>query len=128
MIEAGRLQRYRICTVDEIPDRGGILADLGGEREIGVFSHGGRLYAYENRCLHQGGPVCSGELLGATRREIDERGEVVREVLDEAEPRLVCPWHGWEYDLVSGQLVHDRRFRLRRFEVTVQDGVVYAEL
>ncbi|HWV88423.1 MAG TPA: Rieske (2Fe-2S) protein [Capillimicrobium sp.] len=122
----GALQRYRICPVDEVPEGGGVMVDLGG-REVGVFKHQGRLHAYDNRCLHQGGPVCSGEVLGVTRLELDAGGEVVREYLDDSERRLICPWHGWEYDLTSGELAHDRRFRLRRFEVTVEDGIVYVD-
>ena len=118
--------RYRVAEVEAIPEQGGVLADVGG-REIGVFKSAGRLYAYENRCCHQGGPVCSGEILGATRLVLGERGEALREILDEGEMRLVCPWHGWEYDLVTGEAAHDRRVRLRRFEVTVEHGVVYVD-
>jgi len=119
-------RRYRVAEIETIPEQGGVLADVGG-REIGVFKSQGRLYAYENRCCHQGGPVCSGEILGATRLVLGERGEALREILDESEMRLVCPWHGWEYDLVTGEAAHDRRVRLRRFEVTVERGVVYVD-
>ena len=119
-------QRYRVASVDEIPDNGGVLADVG-DREIGVFKYRGRLFAYDNRCIHQGGPVCSGEVLGATKLVLGERGEAIREILDEDEMRLVCPWHGWEYDLTTGEVIHDRRYRLRRFEVTVEEGVVYVD-
>jgi nitrite reductase/ring-hydroxylating ferredoxin subunit len=119
-------QRYRVGPVDEIPEHGGVLADVG-DREIGVFKSAGKLYAYDNRCLHQGGPVCSGEVLGATKLILNERGEAVREILDETEMRLVCPWHGWEYDLHTGELAHNRRLRLRRFEVKVEDGIAYVE-
>jgi nitrite reductase (NADH) small subunit len=119
-------QRYRVGPVDEIPEQGGVLADVG-DREIGVFKCAGKLYAYDNRCLHQGGPVCSGEVLGATKLILNERGEAVREILDETEMRLVCPWHGWEYDLLTGELAHDRRRRLRRFAVKVEDGIAYVE-
>jgi nitrite reductase/ring-hydroxylating ferredoxin subunit len=119
--------RYRVCPEDQIPEGGGVLADIG-DREVGVFRYEGRLLAYDNRCPHQGGPICSGELLGATRLELDEGKRVVRALLDEAEMRLVCPWHGWEYDLATGEVAHDRRIRLRRFAVTVEDGVVHVEV
>jgi nitrite reductase/ring-hydroxylating ferredoxin subunit len=119
-------QRHRVAPIDEIPDKGGVLLDLG-DREIGVFKWGDKLYAYENRCVHRGGPVCGGEILGKTQLELNERGEVLREYLDEDQMRLICPWHGWEYDLATGEVAHDRRFRLRRFEVEVVEGVVYVE-
>lgn len=120
------MSRFRICPLTEIPESGGVLADIG-DREVGVFRHRGELYAYDNRCIHQGGPVCSGELVGATRRELTDTGEVIRDVLDEEAMRLVCPWHGWEYDLATGEVAHNRRLRLRRFDVTVNDGVVYVD-
>lgn len=123
---APETRRHRICALEEIADGGGVLADVG-EREIGVFRRGDRLYAYDNRCIHMGGPVCSGELLGATRMELTPGGEAVRQVLDDSQPRLVCPWHGWEYDLLTGEAVHDRRLRLRAFAITVQDGIVYVD-
>jgi nitrite reductase (NADH) small subunit len=124
---ARAVQRHRVCALSDIPEPGGVLADLG-DREVGVFRHEGRLYAYDNRCIHQGGPVCSGELVGATRRELGPGGEVIRETLDEHELRLVCPWHGWEYHLATGEAAHDRRRRLRRFPVMVEDGIVYVEV
>ena len=103
-----------------------MLVDVG-DREIGVFKSHDRLHAYDNRCIHQGGPICSGEVLGATRLRLGAGGEVLREELDVTEMRLVCPWHGWEYDLATGEAAHDRRLRLRRFELTVADGVVYVD-
>ncbi len=124
--QARDVHRYRVCPLSDIPQPGGVMVDLG-DREIGVFRHEEQLYAYDNRCIHQGGPVCSGELVGATRRELGAGGEVVGEVLDAHEMRLVCPWHGWEYDLATGEAAHDRRRRLRRFPVTVEDGFVYVE-
>ena len=119
-------QRYRVCTVDDVPENGGVLADIGG-REVGVFNYAGKLLAYDNRCIHQGGPVCTGELVGATRVELTDGQEVMRVTLDDDEMRLVCPWHGWEYDLATGELAHDRRISLRRFEVSVEDGIVYID-
>jgi nitrite reductase (NADH) small subunit len=124
--QARDVQRYRVSPLGDIPEPGGVMVDIG-DREIGVFRHEAQVYAYDNRCIHQGGPVCSGELVGATRRELSAGGEAIGDVLDEHEMRLVCPWHGWEYDLSTGEVAHDRRRRLRRFPVTVEDGVVYVD-
>lgn len=121
------LQEYRVCSLDEIPDGDGVLG-IAGALEVGVFRRGPQLYAYENRCAHQGGPVCTGELLGKTVQILDEGKEVTAEVFDESEMHLVCPWHGWEYDLATGELACDRRLRLRRFDVSVRDGTVYVHV
>jgi nitrite reductase/ring-hydroxylating ferredoxin subunit len=115
---------FRVCPVDEIPDGGGVLGSAG-DLQLGVFRRGDQLYAYENRCAHQGGPVCTGELLGRTVQVLNDDKEVVAEIFDEDDMHLVCPWHGWEYELATGELACDRRFRLRRFDVTVRDGIVF---
>jgi nitrite reductase/ring-hydroxylating ferredoxin subunit len=123
-MEVAEKALHRILPVDEIPERGGVLAQVGDE-EIGIFKSDGVLYAYENRCVHQGGPVCTGEILGRTVLVLNDRGEAEREIEDTSEMRLVCPWHGWEYVLATGEVAHNRRSRLRRFEVLVDDGIVY---
>ena len=38
---------------------------------------------------------------------------------------LVCPWHGWEYDLESGVMVADRTFKLRKYDVVEKEGEIY---
>lgn len=93
--------------------------------EIGVFEHAGRLFAFENRCLHQGGPVCEGTLLGRVERLLDEGGRDLGGAFSEREIHLICPWHGWEFDLDSGCSVAYPELRLRRYQVLERDGDVY---
>ena len=33
------------------------------------------------------------------------------------EVHFVCPWHGYEFELKTGECVGDRRLRLKKFEV-----------
>ena len=115
---------YRVGPVDAIPERDGVLI-TAGDLEIGVFNLGGRFRAYENRCRHQGGPVCTGEILGRYEQVLRADGTVEGERFNDDEVRIACPWHGWEYDLETGECTADRRFRLRRFQVTVRDGDLY---
>ena len=74
------------------PDR------AGGRRSIGVFRVGERFYGIRNRCPHQGGPLCRGHVLGDAVADQPGRPRVSSEPTCD---RL--PWHGWEYDLASGQ-------------------------
>jgi len=115
---------YRVGAITDIPERTGILVRAGG-REVGIFMVDGRLHAYENRCRHQGGPVCTGEIIGRYEQVILADGTVGGERFAEDEVRIACPWHGWEYDLATGECTADRRFRLRRFEVRLRDGEAY---
>ncbi len=40
---------------------------------------------------------------------------------------LACPWHGWEFDLMTGKALADKR-RLRMYPVTVENGAIYIEV
>ncbi len=85
-------------------------------RSIGVFRVGDAFYAVRNRCPHQGGPLCSGRLF---RRLVSDEPGRVRHT-DDA-PLLACPWHGWEYDLATGQsFLGSSEPRVRSYDVTVE--------
>jgi nitrite reductase (NADH) small subunit len=117
----------QVCASGEVPEGEGVLATVAGI-EVGVFRVKGRLVAYENRCRHQGGPVCTGAVLGRLEAVLGPGGTIVEERFSEDELHLVCPWHGWEYDLATGECAVDRRIRLRAFAVEERDGRVYIEL
>jgi nitrite reductase/ring-hydroxylating ferredoxin subunit len=91
------MARHVVAAVGEIPPGERKLVTLNG-RDIGVFNIGGAYYALLNRCPHQGGQLCRGTLVGlVTSREpgtfdYSRKGELLK-----------CPWHGWEYDVRTGQ-------------------------
>jgi nitrite reductase (NADH) small subunit len=91
-----------VGPVDEIPEGARKIVAAEG-LSIGVFHLDGQWYALQNSCLHRGGPVCTGELAGST---------------------LTCPWHGYQYDLPTGQMLLDRTTALPTYPVTVRDGRV----
>ena len=93
--------------------------------EIGVFRHAEAFYAFTNRCPHQGGPACEGIVIGKVLTLLDEAKHDLGRRFSEDEPHLVCPWHAWEFDLHSGECAADRRIRLRKFDVKVEDNRVY---
>jgi nitrite reductase/ring-hydroxylating ferredoxin subunit len=115
---------FHVASETAIPDGGGLLVEADGI-EVGVFKVKGRLQAYENRCCHQGGPVCTGEVIGRYEQVLRSDRTVAGERFADDEVRIACPWHGWEYDLETGECIADRRFRLRRVEVEVRDGEAY---
>ena len=105
---------YPVATAAEIPPGERKIVEVAG-RSIGVFNVGGEFHALRNRCPHQGGPLCQGRLTGgvASARPGDyewvQEGEILR-----------CPWHGWEFDLKTGQSWFDPAgTRVRTYPVTV---------
>jgi nitrite reductase/ring-hydroxylating ferredoxin subunit len=73
------------------------IIDVNG-KSIGVFRVDDQFYAIRNRCPHQWGPLCLGDF--APRAVSSGPGDVH---LDSGPPLIACPWHGWEYDLATGQ-------------------------
>ncbi|HEY3683917.1 MAG TPA: Rieske (2Fe-2S) protein [Streptosporangiaceae bacterium] len=96
-----------------------------GGRVVGVFRVDGGFRAYENTCLHQGGPVCEGRYFPKMTAVVAGDGRMLGERYDRSEPHLVCPWHGWEFDLRTGEFCGDRTRRLRDFPVEIEGDEVY---
>lgn len=122
------MAEVRVGMLSDIPEDRPFLIETDGYA-IGIIRIKDELYAYENRCLHQGGPVCMGELFGRLEPILGEYGEKLGErYADDGEVRIACPWHGWEYDVRTGECVTDRRFKLRSFPVQVRGGEVFVEV
>lgn len=85
--------------------------------EIGVFHHRGAFYAYENKCVHSGGPACEGVMMPRVLDIIAEDRTYQGQTFSEDEMHFVCPWHGYEYDLTTGVCIGDAKRRLKAYEV-----------
>ena len=118
MSSAARLrQRYVVARVGEIHSGERLMVDING-KSIGVFNIHGRYVAVLNICPHELAPVCLGRVGGTTLPSTPgewiwgREGEI-----------LACPWHGWEFDLLTGACLTDKR-RLHIYEVTVENGQI----
>jgi nitrite reductase/ring-hydroxylating ferredoxin subunit len=72
--------------------------------------------------------VCQGEVLGRYEAVLAPDRSIACERFSEEVLHLVCPWHGWEYEVETGECVTDRRLRLRAFPTVVRDGQVFVRL
>ena len=108
--------RYVVARTDEIPDGARIIVEVGG-RELGIFNIRGEFFALLNRCPHLGGPLCRGQLLNPV---VSSGPGDVRLADDDL---LTCPWHGWEFDIRTGQSYwNPEHLRSRNFPVGVEPG------
>ena len=96
-----------------------------GNTAVGVYRMKGVLYAYENLCAHQGGPACEGLLMPKVEQVLGADKTYQQNRFNYDEWHIVCPWHGWEYDLRTGEFVVDRKLRLKKYEVIERDGKIY---
>ncbi len=118
---------YLACQMNELTENSPLVVELDGV-QIGLILHEGSIYAYENRCAHQGGPVCLGEVLGKVMLKIGEDQTAIGEYVSQEECHLVCPWHGFEYDLKTGRCVGDHRLHLNKYEVSIRGNDVFVHL
>ncbi len=96
----------KVATRGDIPEGTGKTVEAGG-RKIALFNLEGSFYAIDNTCKHRGGPLGEGELDGRN---------------------VVCPWHGWEYDVTTGKNVDDENIRLACFAVRLEGDDILLEL
>ena len=85
-------------------------------REIGIANWRGTLYGLRNVCPHQYGPLCSGALVAslnaATRMPVAMDAQQDR-------PVVICAWHGWEFDVLTGRALCNQDVRVAVYTVTV---------
>lgn len=109
-------RRFEVCPASELPPGERTIVEADG-LSIGVFNVGGEFHALANVCPHQLAPLCEGRVTGTT--SATEPGEYDWE----RDGRIVrCPWHGWEFDVATGESVFNpHRVRTRTFETAVED-------
>ena len=111
-----------VASVDEIPPGKRKLVEVSG-RAIVVFNLGGDFYALNNRCPHRGGNLSDGIQTGFV--ESKEPGNYCYTRLGEM---LKCPWHGWAFDIRTGQSWCDpSRLKVRQYPVEVKPGTELVE-
>jgi nitrite reductase (NADH) small subunit len=108
----------------DLPEGGRVVLTCD-DRRIGVIRAKGKLHAFLNICPHQGGPVCEGLVIHRVEEIIaaDKTYHGMR--FNENEVHLVCPWHGWEFNIETGRCAGDGKHRLHRFAAIERDGNIY---
>jgi nitrite reductase/ring-hydroxylating ferredoxin subunit len=109
--------KYVVGRVADLPVGSRLLVEVGG-RSIGVFNIDGRYYGLINRCPHKGAEMCRGNIVASLSS--DRPGHFT---YDPETKLLMCPWHGWEFDVRTGQsYVDPGRTRIRTYDVEVAGG------
>ena len=89
--------RHVIAIADEVPDRSPIRVEVGG-KALCLVRVDDEFFALLDRCPHGGAQLSGGRMAGTV--ESDGPGHYRPCRNDEM---LRCPWHGWEFDLKTGQ-------------------------
>ena len=94
-----------VAELSEVPTGRSKVVKIAG-KAIALFNVEGTIYAMENRCPHEGGPVGDGEFVGTT---------------------ITCPSHQWRFDVRTGACDHDPSVLAKTYDVRVEDGVILVD-
>jgi nitrite reductase (NADH) small subunit len=96
----------QVAKITEIP-AGTIREFQLAGKTFAIANVGGKYYAINNTCLHRAGPLGQGSL----------QGNIV-----------TCPWHGWEYDVITGKLVHNANMGVASYPTEVRGEEVFVDV
>ena len=102
-------EKVSVCAEADLPAGERRIVEVG-DRKIGVFNCDGSLYAIEDRCSHDDGPLAEGEFAPATCT-------------------VECPRHGSLFDLTTGRpKTLPAYVPVQTFPVTIEDETIQLEV
>jgi len=94
----------KVADLSEVPAGTGKLVVGPFDKPMALFNVEGQIYAINHVCPHRGGPLAEGTLTGT----------VVR-----------CPWHGWTFDVTTGEPDHPGGHSVAAYQVKVEGTSIY---
>ena len=116
-----------VASQAALAEEGRKVVSVGGV-EIGIFLVGTEIVAWLNHCPHQGGPVCQGRLMKAVEERLDDDKKSLGIHYREGSLNIVCPWHGFEFDVRTGKYAGATSLKLKSVPVSIRDGGVYVRV
>lgn len=107
----------------ELKSEDKIVLNIDG-LQVGVYFLDDEIRAWHNVCPHSGGPVCQGRTMPLTLQSVDENKKSLGLNYSKTKQNLVCPWHGAEFDILTGRHPINTTIRLRALPINIVDGEV----
>lgn len=96
----------KLASLDEVPPGAAIEVEHDG-RVYAIFNVEGEIHVMDGICPHQGGPLAEGEVVDCV---------------------VTCPWHGWQFDIRTGQGLLSTRVKQPVFPVKIEGRDVLVEV
>ncbi|MEK6852412.1 MAG: Rieske (2Fe-2S) protein [Nanoarchaeota archaeon] len=101
-----QIKEHFVAFKKDIPNGEGRPLEVEGV-SIALFNLDGKFFALSNTCLHEGGPIGEGSVDDST---------------------VTCPWHGWQYDVKSGNCLTFEGLKLKSYKTKVVGEKVFVSL
>ncbi len=105
-MEATGARSHRVGSRAAVERGEPTLSEVDGV-EVALFMCKGRIVATQGQCPHNEGPLHEGDVEGTV---------------------LTCPWHGWTFDLDSGECLEDDSITLKRYPVRIEGDDILVDL
>ncbi len=99
-------EMLKVATASEV-EAGACKAFEADGKTIVLYNVDGEFFATSSKCPHQGGPLGDGLVDGKT---------------------VTCPWHAWQFDLVTGEAIFDPGFKIDCFKVALRGDDILVDL
>ncbi|PYM14479.1 MAG: hypothetical protein DMD81_17775 [Candidatus Rokuibacteriota bacterium] len=96
----------KVAETTDVTAGYGLLVERDG-RTLAVFNAGGKFYACSAVCPHEDGPLADGWIEGNA---------------------VVCPWHGFDFELTSGRCLVDAELSIATYPVRVNGTAIEVDL
>jgi nitrite reductase/ring-hydroxylating ferredoxin subunit len=96
----------KLCKTSDVQSGAGKGIEING-KAIAVFNVDGKFYAINDVCGHRGGPLSEGEIDGTT---------------------VICPWHGWRYNVTSGENELVPALPTEKYELKVEGDDILVDI
>ena len=94
---------FKITNINSIPETKGKKISIG-KKSIALFKYGGKIFAIQNSCPHQGADLADGFV---------------------KDGKVVCPLHNWAFDLETGAFSGNENIRIPTYKTKVENNEVY---
>ncbi len=96
----------KVAHVSEIVKNQGKVVEVASN-QIALFNVEGAFHAIANTCPHRGGPLGEGDLAG---------------------PVVTCPWHGWQFNVTTGQSPVNPAACVKSYNCKIEDQEIFVEI
>ncbi|MBI4208512.1 MAG: Rieske 2Fe-2S domain-containing protein [Deltaproteobacteria bacterium] len=96
----------KVATIEELEEGIGKLVETESKR-LALFKVDGKFYATDEVCPHRGGPLSEGDI---------------------EECEVVCPWHGWRFNLETGVSPVNPNVKIQIYTVKVEGSDILIEV
>ncbi len=100
------LNELYVCKTSELSSGEPFVFDLNDNEQIVIFKTDSGYFAVENRCPHAGAFLDEGEVNGNI---------------------LTCIWHGWRFDLETGQSLEAYWARVKTYKILLKENALFVQ-